>query len=705
MPSRRLSRLEYEHTLHDLLGISTGIAKHLPPENASGSYDVIAAKQEMSSVHVRSYLRAADLALDEAIQLGARPNLQPRKLFYHPRDKPKKGTEKTYVTMWEKRPVQNGGGTLFVTENDVVTFRGENYIFRSDLSGFKPSVAGRYRVSIKAAPYQQRSSISVSLKWQNDAQGESGLFAAWDLEGDEYRTVSTEVYLRPDDYIYVSADELEPATDGKVIYNAKSPRQFGGEGVKIREVEVQGPLESSWPPPRTLRLFPGLKWDGKWLSFGHRRAYTPRIKQDPLELIQSSVSSIAPQAFRRPVSDEEIQQFVELARPGIEQDNDFIDTARIPLRALLVSPQALFLTGPAGELDEHALASRLSYFLWRSMPDQELSDLAKAGKLSDPKVLAHQVDRMLDDPKSERFVTEFLDQWLDLDMIDATTPDPFMFPEYDDVLRAAMLGEVRAFFRCLIDEDLSSDNLIDSDFVMLNRKLAEHYQIEGVKGEQMRKVKLPEGSVRGGLLAQAAIAKVTANGTTTSPVKRGNFVLTNFLGQPPQPPPANAGSIEPDTRGFTKIRELLEKHQELPTCAACHQFIDPPGFALEVFGPIGIHRERYRNSIGVKREHVPGLRLLHKEYAFGARVDASGVTVDGAEFEDFKHYKRVLLANHSEQVARNLLRQLIAFSTGAEVQFADREEVERILHETSAQGFPVRSLIHQVVNSRMFRNR
>jgi hypothetical protein len=310
---------------------------------------------------------------------------------------------------------------------------------------------------------------------------------------------------------------------------------------------------------------------------------------------------------------------------------------------------------------------------------------------------------MLSDRRSERFINEFLDQWLDLELIDATTPDKYLYPEYDDVLRRAMLAETRLLFRHLIDEDLSIANLIDSDFTFLNRKLAEHYGIPNVEGEEMRKVMLPPRSVRGGILTHASIAKVTANGTVTTPVRRGSFVLTNLLGLPPNPPPPGVGSIEPDTRGATTIRETLAKHQTVEACAVCHRRIDPPGFALECFDPVGTFRTRYRNSKGVKRTTNVGLRFLHKDYELGPPVDASGVTEDGIEFADIRDYKKHLLTS-KEQVARNLVSLLITFATGGEIEFADRDEVERILLATKDDGYPLRSLIHHVVTSRLFRN-
>jgi len=695
VPSRRLTRTEYEHTLHDLLGIGGDLSKYLPPENESAAFDVIAANQEMSNVHVRGLLKAADLALDEAIQLGSKPKKGQWEIDYF---------NSKYIQMWVNRPVRRGGGTIFKTDHDVVTFRGENFVFRSDLSGFKPPVAGQYRITVKAAAYQPRSSITVSLKRQNDAQGESELFAAWDLVGEDYRDVSATKYLRPDDYIYVSADELEPAPDGSIIYNSQPASEFGGEGVRIRQVTVEGPLETTWPPERTQKLFPGLEWKYNVVGALMGRAFYPKLTRSKSEHLRTIVSAFAEKAFCRKVNDDEIGKLVSLAKPSLEAGRDFVECVRIPLRAILVSPELLFQKGPAGKLDDIALASRLSYFLWRSPPDQELQQIAHAGQLSDRETLSAEVDRMLDHPKCDRFVHEFLGQWLELNRIDATTPDTYLYPEYDDVLRRAMLAQTHEFFAHLISEDLSVGNLIDSDFTFLNRKLAEHYGIEDVEGEDVRKVILDANSVRGGILTHASIAKITANGTVTTPVKRGNFVLTNLLGLPPNPPPPGVGSIEPDTRGATTIRETLEKHQSVEACAVCHRKIDPPGFALECFDPVGNFRVRYRNSMGIKREPTAGLRLLHREYKLGLSVDASGMTADGVKFDGIRAFK-AHLRKSAEQVARNVLSRLIEFSTGGEIEFADRDEVERILLATKDDSYPLRSLIHHVVASRLFTNR
>ena len=693
VPSRRLSRLEYEHTLRDLLSIGGDIARYLPPENKAGTFDVVTAKQDMSSVHVKGFLKAADVALDEAIQLGAKPKMV-RELDY---------VNSRFMQMWFERPVRRGGGTVFRSGDDLIMFRGQNYNLRSDHNGLRIPVAGRYRITVTGSAYQPRSSVTMSLRRQNDVQGDSELFAAWDVD-EKLRTVSATKYLRPDDYFYVSADELEPAPDGKVIYNSQPASEFKGEGVRVRRVLVEGPLESTWPPQRTRALFPGVEWE----PAANGRYYKPVTTKSHYEHIRDAVAALAPRAFRRPVTDKEIEDLTNLAVPSLKAGHGFIASARIPLQAILISPETLFLTNETrpmkSTLTDHALASRLSYFLWRSPPDEELLQLATDGKLSDTEILDAQVNRMLSDARSERFINEFLDQWLDLELIDATTPDKYLYPEYDDVLRRAMLAETRLLFRYLIDEDLSIANLIDSDFTFLNRKLAEHYGMPHVVGEEMRKVMLPTDSVRGGILTHASIAKVTANGTVTTPVKRGNFVLTSLLGLPTNPPPPGAGSIEPDTRGATTIRETLEKHQSVEACAVCHRRIDPPGFALECFDPVGTFRTRYRVSKGVKRPADAGLRFLHKDYDPGRRVDCGGQMDDGFTFTGIRDFKQHLMKS-KEQVARNLVSLLITFATGAEIQFADRQEVEAILHRHESANYPLRRLIREVVSSRMFRCR
>ena len=402
-------------------------------------------------------------------------------------------------------------------------------------------------------------------------------------------------------------------------------------------------------------------------------------------------------------------------------------------RTALCTPDFLFLKEAKGPLDDYSLACRLSYFLWISMPDEELFRLAGEKKLRDPDVLKAQTDRMLADPKATRFVADFTDQWLDLRAIDENTPHPKLYPEYSRLLRDSTVGETRAFFRELLRADLPVTNVVHSDFAMLNQPLAEFnggyglvdiedhtipqekprpkqprdqfakpvLPTDPVVGWEHRKVPLPADSQRGGFLTQAAVLKVTANGTITSPVKRGAWVQQKIVGRPPEPPPPNITAVEPDTRGVTTIRELLDKHRADASCAACHRTIDPPGFALESYDAIGGFRPRYRSLEKGDRFTRPPVLTGRTEFVLGPPVDASGTSADGRDFADIRDFKKILLSDE-RQLARNLAEQLILYATGSPVSFADRAALEKILDQTKGTKYGVRSILHAVVQSELF---
>lgn len=373
---------------------------------------------------------------------------------------------------------------------------------------------------------------------------------------------------------------------------------------------------------------------------------------------------------------------------------------RTAYQAALCSPDFLFLHEPRGPLEDHALASRLSYFLWNSAPDAELTRLADARKLRDPATLRAQTDRLLKDSKAERFVADFTDQWLDLREMDLTSPDKKLYPEFHPILRDAMPAETRAFFREMLGQNLPVRNVVHADFAMLNQRLAELYGIEGVSGGEIRKVSLDDAARRGGLLTQAAVLKVTANGTTTSPVKRGAWVMRKIMGLPPQPPPPTVPAVEPDISGVTTVREQLEKHRSDPACAGCHAKIDPAGLALESFDVIGGWRDRYRSvEKGDQASVPPGARNI--SFKLGPAVDPSGTLPDGRAFANIGELEHLLLANE-RQLARNLAGQLLTYATGAAPSFADRAEVERILDHTQKTSYGVRSLVDAVIQSPLF---
>ena len=425
----------------------------------------------------------------------------------------------------------------------------------------------------------------------------------------------------------------------------------------------------------------------------------------PLKDAERLLRTFMPQAYRRPVDEAEVQRCLGFAQEAIEAKFCFHDAMRAAYTAVLCSPDFLFLREEVGPLDGYALASRLSYFLWRSMPDDTLLTLAKTNALTQSEVLRQQVERMLNDPKAERFIEDFAGQWLDLREIQATVTDRFLFPEYfcDNYLVESTVRETLAYFAVMLKDDLGAKAVIDSDFLMINERLAELYGIPGVTGEAIRRVALPKNSLRGGLLTQASVLKVTANGLTTSPVLRGVWVLDRILGQPMPPPPPDAGAIEPDTQGATTVREQLAKHRRNESCASCHNIIDPPGFALETFDVMGAERTFYRSFDKGQRIN---LKVADRpiKYKRGPNVDASGSAPSSEAFTGYSEFRTILL-HQQEQIGRNLVERLLTFATGAGVQFADCELVERIVAETRPKNHGLRSIIHTIVQSDAFRRK
>ena len=692
---RRLTRTEYEYSLHDLLGIKTELARLLPKENESG-FDTVAENQGISQLHAKSWLNAADAAIDSAINLGVKPE-----------DKPERFEMLELDSVTEHFAKGKDGEHIILGKEDdgIVIFEsGSTYLYSIRQSGMEH--AGTFRIRAEAETFRSETPIVVAIFAGNYSRGQSRILGYWDAVPDETLEIDFQPTLRRGEYIFPQAFELMRPKDNANIWNV-GPEKYEGAGLKLKWVSIEGPLHSSWPPESASSLLPGVKFKKRehlaWRNNRHIQFDIEPPNKDQLIAVRKSLNKLAARAFRRPLKKGEEKEFVAIAKKAMDNGAPFEDAAKIAMRTILCSPHFLFHSGNPGELDEFSLASRLSYFFWKSIPDSKLLKIANEGKLTDDEELRKQVDRMLDDPRSKRFIADFIGQWLELRRIDATAPDAKLYPEFDPVLRSAMIQESEAFFEELIKKDLGVRNLVDSDFAMINRRLAQHYGIEGVEGQHIRRVKT-KGTVRGGFLTQASVLKTTANGTTTSPVRRGNWVLTSILGTPSPPPPPNIGSIEPDTRGTTTIREELAAHRNSAACNSCHQNIDPPGFALESFDVIGGYREKYRS---VEHGERPNTRLHGRniwEYKLNLPVDPSGKTPEGESFSDIVSYKRTL-AKKKRQLAENLVRQLVVYSTGAKIQFADREKIDSILDRCKKDDYGVRSLIHAIVQSKLFRHK
>ena len=526
------------------------------------------------------------------------------------------------------------------------------------------------------------------------------------------------------------SSKMRLSVDGKPLPNAaftvaalrNAPKTFRA----TLQLESSGPVEigveflndffdeqNTDPASRDRNLYvagvtvTGLKADGSTLDIAADRKDAPDVRE--------LLARFADRAFRRPVERVEIEPYAVIVETLLQQGMSFEESMLAGYKAVLCSPDFLFIGLEGSKQPDYALASRLSYFLWNSLPDNALFALAQSGELKRPEVLQAQVERMLSDPRSDRFVEHFLDEWLEMKKIDFTTPDPQLYPEFDPWLRDSMLAETRTYFRKLLAEDRGVDHLIASDFVVINQRLAELYGIRGVNGAEFRTVPVPTGSHRGGFLTQAAVLKVTANGTATSPVLRGVWVIERLLGIPRQPPPPNVPAVEPDATGAVTIRQMIEQHRADPACASCHAKMDPPGMALESFDVIGGFRDRYRLSGQPKRirkgkevTEEPSVevdsdagRRNRIKLRLGSEVDSTGELDDGRKFDDVDGLRRLLLADE-DQLARNVVRQLTIYATGAGIGFSDRDEVEAIVAQTKRQMHGLRSIVHAVVAGPIF---
>lgn len=668
---RRLNRVEYENTIRDLFEIRVDVKDMLPQDPSAHGFDTVGEVLAISPEQMEVYLQAASNALDQV---------------FGPDKEPKRVAAKK--PLGQDEFASRSVGQLFVKTDDdsLVTFQA-HWCPSVFLSG-QAKVDGTYRVRIKAKAYQTDNPIVMAVYGGDVIVGRlpTHLVGYYDVApGDEWTEITFDDWLEMHGCYQMKPYNLSAPTQG--------PDRFKGAGLMIGEVSVEGPLEA-WPPISRTKLLG--KVDPKSATIA-----------DAEEIL----SRLLPRAFRRQVQPEEVQRYISLTKKALDDKRPFIDALRVGLLGILCSPEFLLREEPitaakegkAAFVSDYALASRLSYFLWSSMPDDKLLQLAGQGTLSHPEVLRGEVERLLRDPKSDRFVKNFTGQWLKLREIDFTEPDARQYPEFDEMLRYSILEETDRFFREVLEHDQPLLEFIDSDWTILNERLARHYGIGGVIGQQFRRVTLPAGSSRGGVLTQASVLKVTANGTNTSPVIRGTWVLENILGKPVPPPPPGIGAIEPDIRGATTIRQQLEKHRNTESCSVCHNRIDPPGFALESFDTIGGWRNWYR-SLGTGERVDLEIGRIRVQYKQGPPVDSSGVMASGQSFEDIRQFKELLLQD-KDQIARCLTEKLLTYSLGRGLGFSDRPLVDDIVTRVASQKYGFRSQIHEIVQSPAFRQK
>jgi len=691
---RRLNRREYENTINDLLGIRLDLAATLPEDGRSGEFDTVGEALGISVSQMRSYLAAATLAIDTAI---ARDTSAPEPGKVTATYAETQGADKFVGESWHQAP---DGAIVFFRELGYPT--GMLREANAKRSGF-------HRIRVTGYAYQSDKPVLFSVGGTSFSRaGVRPTYGYFALPPGEPTTIELTAWMDERFMVEITPQGLY---DPENLIRQKGLEVYEGPGLAISSVEIEGPLVGRFPTIGHELIFSGL--DRREIEPGNpkdkeKTYYVPRfeiLSANPAADVIPALTRFASKAFRRPPADDDVAPYLILFQGEMADGATFEEALRTALTAVLCSPEFLYLREKAGALGDHALAARLSYFLTRTAPDEILLGAASTGKLTaDPAALSGHAARLMASDHFPRFLTDFTDSWLDLRSIEFTNPDEALFPEFDRYLQDSMLGETRAFFRTLIDENLDISHFVKSDFAMLNWRLARHYGIAGITAPQVEKVPLPPGSPRGGFLSHASILKVSANGTNTSPVLRGVWINERILGKHPAPPPPGIPSVEPDIRGATTLRELLAKHRDSESCQSCHEMIDPPGFALERFDPIGGWRDTFRSLGEGEKPPEKWAGAKRVSYKIGQPVDDSGQLQDGRVFADFLEY-RDLIAGEKELLAGAFLTKLLTFSTGREMGFSDRPEIDTLVHRSAESGYRVRDLLLLAVTSDIFRHK
>ena len=642
---RRLNRAEYDNTIRDLVGVDFHPSDDFPTDDVGYGFDNIGDVLTLSPLLLEKYLSAAEGVAERAILTDR--TAPGEKLKWKPGDL--KGDGDPY----------GDGARILATEGTIWV-------------PFESRQAGWYTIRVRAFG-QQAGALPVKM--------------AIKLGDQEIKQVD------------VTATEGEPQTFGvehelpagelklgiaflNDYYNEKERRRSRRDrNLIVQSIEVQSPpLEGGLELPESHRR----------IIFREPADATDR---DQVRACATEVMErFASQAYRRPASSEEVARLVKLVELGMEADGKFESGVQVALTAVLVSPHFLFRVeldpdavapGEVRPLTGYELASRLSYFLWSSMPDEELFEAARSGRLQDDQTLEQQVERMLADPKvADGLVENFAVQWLQLRSLPLFSADPALFPDFNEQLRDDMLTETRLCFERVARNDLPILEFLDSRVTVINERLAKLYGVEGVEGDEFREVRLPDDSARGGLLTQASVLAVTSNPTRTSPVKRGKWIMEAILGTPPPPPPPDVPQLSESAEAVSSgsLRERLEQHRANPSCAVCHDKMDTLGFGFENFNAIGAWRDR------------------DGEFA----VDSSGTLPDGRQFGGPAELKRLMLAQ-KDQFTRSLTEKMLTYALGRGLEITDRCVIDQASAQASQTGYRFSTLVKEVVKSAPFR--
>ena len=716
-PMRRLNRDEFEQNLRDVLQLPhLDIRDMLPEDREAYHFNKVSETLDMSRVQLTAYLDATEAALRQAMVDSAEPPAVTRfrahgtRLF--PGLRSTGGIESMFFIKGDKGiNVGSERATPWSPEVEadpsieMGLFRSPGWPYGAFPKGFAAKYAGEYRVRFQARAVLQQPGFLLSPARQAVPMTFRSRRPSNHDIAEDVKSTGGILEIQPQPQVYettvllaagqtveygllglpVPQVDAIPSQPGSYRYPPFPP---GGQpGVAFNWLEIEGPIPpASWPPASHRVLFDDL---------GVPPA-ARRPKEDARRLLRRFINLAA----RSPVPEEAAGRFERLVLARLDKGEPFADAILAGYQAFLCSGLFLYLPEPQ---DHFAIAGRLSHFLTNTRPDATLMRRAREGRLRDWRVLREETDRLIAGGGFDRFVKSFTGYWLNLRHLRRDDPDIRLYPEYrlDEYLVDSMERETLAFIASMVRDNLPVRTLVDADFAFVNDRLARHYGLPAVEGSALRRVTLPENSPLGGLLTQGAILKVTANGTSTSPVLRGAWIMDRIIGDPPPPPPPGVPAVEPDIRGAKTIRDQLAMHTRSAACSACHAKFDPPGLALENFDVQGHWRDRYR---GVSEgERVSGIDHTGHDFSYtiAGAVDASGVLADGRSFTGVRELKALFAAN-PRQLARNLLQQFTVYGTGTPVRFSDRAEIEQMLDACSAGGYRARDLLQAFVRSRIF---
>ena len=725
----RLNRAEYENTINDAFFTTLEVKNHLPVDNTRDGFDNEGDKLVMSPYAMDSYVRVASEIAEKVV--GGMP-----------------GTSTTHHSYNNGlgRRLGSDGVASYEHSNDGMTTEGYRYDDASRGLGFKygDTVPGHYDVKVnghftfydQSVPLKERDLyFKVDLGKENerlrittniDAKISKRALSTQDfLLSDKVR-----IYLEPGQnavlysysYFYPLPKDLSKLKPIPPRPVHKSLAGLPKALLHFISAEVTGPYYDSWPPKNVF----------------YNTYYEDLKDHDPHKQYQHFIRKLAIKLFRRPVSDSELTRFFDVAKKRYETDDNVFDAVQSALTMMLCSPKFLFkYEGDSLNLDEYAIASRLSYFLWNTLPDDRLIKLASEGKLQDPSVRSAEALRMLKDPKAQRFVTDFTEQWLELHKIDVVNPQAeilkYTFTGFTGI-RPFMGQESIEFFKVILNENLSLLNFIDSDFVVINQSLNQIYKVtipeetelpdtvdpkdskliasdkKKWRGEAFRKVLLDKESRRGGLLTQPGILMMNTNGEFTNPFYRGAWVAKSIYGHK-LTVPANleVGALKAPTETFT-IKDNINEHRKDPNCASCHSKMDPFGLAMENFDVLGRYRETYQNFVVTKipeekkEGKVVKQERITRKFVDTTKVESDAVHRDGRAIDGMEGLKRLMLED-KDKIARNLLTKLSEYAMGREMNYSDSEMINRLLEGSKKNDYKLRDLMVSIIADESFTKR